>query len=355
MDASISPSSPSAGLGAELQTASPVLSDAGIEELAREHFGLHGKAEWLWGEKDSNHRLTLEDGRTVLVKVLNPGELPATTSMHSQALLHVARVDPGIPVQRIVPALNGAPDIRIPAPDGGTRAVRVVTFLAGQALSTARHSAAQRRNIGLMIARMQQALASFEHPSSAHKITWDMTHSPELRAVFGCFDDGDERALLADCLDLFEEQVLPRLSLLPAQVIHNDFNSENILIDPADMNRVSGIIDFGDMVHAPRAFDVAVAATYILDNESEPVDAVFDMFDGYAGVASLTRPEIESLYPCMLARLVMRLAIPSWRASLFPDQAERLLRKHGLVRRSLNRMRDFGQAAFTARCAAIFE
>ena len=355
MDASIRPSSPSAGLGAELQTASPVLSDAGIEELAREHFGLHGKAEWLWGEKDSNHRLTLDDGRTVLVKVLNPGELPATTSMHSQALLHVARVDPGIPVQRIVPALNGAPDIRIPDPDGGTRAVRVVTFLAGQALSTARHSAAQRRNIGLMIARMQQALASFEHPSSAHKITWDMTHSPELRAVFGCFDDGDERALLADCLDLFEEQVLPRRSLLPAQVIHNDFNSENILIDPADMDRVSGIIDFGDMVHAPRAFDVAIAATYILDDESEPVDAVFDMLGGYASIAPLTCPEIESLYPCMLARLVMRVAIPSWRASLFPDHAERLLRKHDLVRRSLNRMRDFGQAAFTARCADIFE
>lgn len=355
MNASSRPSSPAPGLGAELQTASPVLSDTRIEDLAREHFGLRGKAEWLWGEKDSNHRLTLDDGRTVLVKVLNPGELPSTTNMHSQALLHVARVDPGIPTQRIVPALNGAPDIRIAGPNGSTRAVRVVTFLTGQALSTARHSAAQRHNIGLMMARMQKALASFEHPSADHKITWDMTYSPELRTVFDCFGDAGERALMADGLDLFQEQVLPRLSRLPTQVIHNDFNSENILIDPADMDRVSGIIDFGDMVRAPRAFDVAVGATYILDDESEPVEAVFDMLRGYASIASLTRPEIESLYPCMLARLVMRLAIPSWRASLFPDQAERLLRKHDLVRRSLGRMRDFGQAAFTARCAAVFE
>ncbi|PTW58984.1 Ser/Thr protein kinase RdoA (MazF antagonist) [Breoghania corrubedonensis] len=338
-----------------MQTASPVLPDSEIEDLVRTHFGLEGTAEWLWGEKDSNHRLTLGDKRTVLVKVLNPGEPPSTTDMHSRALLHVARADPGIPVQRIVPASNGAPDIRIPGPEGNTRAVRVVTFLPGQALSGATHSVAQRYNIGLMMARMQQALASFEHASASHKLTWDMTYSLDLRGVCNCLGEGEERAALTQCLDLFQDEVLPRLTQLPSQVIHNDFNSENILVDPADTDRVSGIIDFGDMVRAPRVFDVAVGASYILDDESEPVESVFDFLKGYASLARLTRPEIEVLYPCLLARLVMRLAIPSWRATLFPNQAERLLRKHDLVRRTLARVRAYRQQAFTEQSAAVFQ
>ncbi len=46
------------GLGAELRTASAILSDDTVEALVRAHYGLEGRAEWLWGEKDSNHRLT---------------------------------------------------------------------------------------------------------------------------------------------------------------------------------------------------------------------------------------------------------------------------------------------------------
>ncbi|MDJ0933550.1 phosphotransferase [Breoghania sp.] len=117
-----------------------------------------------------------------MVKVLNPGEPARTTALHFQVLLHVARLDPGIPVQRIVPALIGAPDIRLSdlrftTPSGPRRALRVVTFLKGQALSSAPHSPAQRRNIGAMLARMQRALESFDHPGASHTITWDMARA----------------------------------------------------------------------------------------------------------------------------------------------------------------------------------
>ncbi len=345
---------PTSGLGAELQTASTLLSDRQVEDLVRTHYGLSGKAEWLWGEKDSNHRLTLQDGSTCLVKVLNAGEKPETTSLHSSALLHVAHVDPGIPVQRIVPALNGAPDIRIPTEDGDTRAVRLVTFLHGQALSGVRHTARQRANVGIMMARMQKAFESFEHACADHKITWDMTHAPDLAAGLDCLTDEAERDRLAACLTRFKADVLSRLHDLPTQVIHNDFNCENILVDPDKPDEVSGIIDFGDMVRAPRVFDVAVGASYMLDEESEPVDCVFDMLAGYATLQTLNDAEIAALYPAMMVRTLMRIVIPHWRASMFAEHAARILCRTDLSRRIFARLSAYCEDEFAARCHTIF-
>ncbi len=354
LDAMNAATATTSGLGAELQTASTLMADRQVEDLVETHYGLSGKAEFLWGEKDSNHRLTLEDGSTCLVKVLNAGEKPETTSLHSNALLHVAHVDPGIPVQRIVPALNGAPDIRIPTEDGGTRAVRLVTFLHGMALSGAKRTARQRSNIGLMMARMQKALESFDHASANHKITWDMAHAPDLAAVLHCLPNEEERQRLAACLDRFKADVLSRLDELPTQVIHNDFNSENILVDPDNTDEVSGIIDFGDMVRAPRVFDVAVGATYMLDEESEPVDCVFDMLAGYASLQTLNGAEIAALYPAMLVRTLMRIVIPHWRASMFPEHATRILCRTDLSRRIFARLSAYSEEEFVARCHTIF-
>ncbi|WP_346433130.1 phosphotransferase [Breoghania sp.] len=133
------------------------------------------------------------------------------------------------------------------------------------------------------------------------------------------------------------------------QVVHNDFNSENILVDPHNPNRVSGIIDFGDMVRAPRIFDVAVCASYMMEGEEVPVEAIFHMLEGYAGPANLRAQEIDVLYPCIITRLAVRLVIPTWRARLFPDQADRLLHKNDLVRGLLARLNDVFQTAFTDR------
>ncbi len=118
-------------LGAELKTsATTVLADQ-AEQIAREKYGFVGRAEWLWGEKDSNYRLTLDNGSEYLLKILNPAENPAMTSMHSQALLHVEAADPGIPIQRIIRTLDGEADFRMTDDEGATRGVRMVTFVPG--------------------------------------------------------------------------------------------------------------------------------------------------------------------------------------------------------------------------------
>ena len=61
--------------------------------------------------------------------------------------------------------------------------------------------------------------------------------------------------------------------LLPRQLVHGDINSGNVLFD-GDPPRVSGIIDFGDMVHSYLVGEVAVAAAYAVLGKVDPLTAL---------------------------------------------------------------------------------
>ncbi|MBB3609740.1 phosphotransferase [Rhizobium sp. BK602] len=347
----LSSSARDAGIGAELKTGAAAVPADQAEAVAREKYGLDGRMQWLWGEKDSNYRLTLADGRDYLFKVLNPAEDPGMTSMHSQALLHVEAADPGIPVQRIIRTLDGEADFRMTAEDGGTRGVRMVTFLPGIAQKAAPHSKRQRRNVGALLARMQMALSSFTHPAAGHRITWDMQHAIGMRDLLPVFSDVAQRRRLEAAMDDFETRIVPVMASLPAQVVHNDFNMENILVDPETPETVSGIIDFGDMVHAPRVFDVAVAAAYQMGDATDPIGAICDFLEEYSTLVSLTAQEIAVLYPAILTRMVMRLAIPQWRAGLFPENRDFYVRNSPTVWAQFTRLDAIPAETIVARLA----
>ncbi|MEE4417602.1 phosphotransferase, partial [Klebsiella pneumoniae] len=72
----------------------------------------------------------------------------------------------------------------------------------------------------------------------------------------------ERRKLVSDVLAEFARTVPGVRSSLKTQIIHNDFNLHNILVDPAEPLEIAGIIDFGDMVFAPRVNDLAVALAY---------------------------------------------------------------------------------------------
>ncbi|MBT9385962.1 phosphotransferase [Pseudooceanicola sp. CBS1P-1] len=346
----------SAAVGAELATRATRLTPAACAAIAQRHYGLEGTAEFLWGEKDSNYRLSLADGRAYLLKVLNPGEDPATTRMHSAALLHVAQADPAVPVQRLHPTRDGAPDLRLTAEEGGVRAVRLVSFLPGMAQKAAPHSAAQRRAVGETLAALQSALAGFDHPAARNRITWDMSHAADLEDLLPVIADPGRRARLAALLAAFRTRILPVLGSLPAQVIHNDFNLENILVDPQAPARVSGIIDFGDMVHAPRLFDLAVAAAYQLGTDpADPLGAVCDLLEGYRRHLCPQQAEVALLWTAMRTRMAMRILLPEWRADLFPEERARLTRNSASVWQELSWLDRVSEAEATARFTAALQ
>ena len=82
------------------------------QKLAAEHYGLRATAHRLDSERDQNFRLRTLDGRQYVLKIANPSEDRAVTNLQTEALVHLAAVDPDLPIPRVFPALNGATGAR---------------------------------------------------------------------------------------------------------------------------------------------------------------------------------------------------------------------------------------------------
>lgn len=301
---------------------------AAVAAMALERYGMQGSLSPLSGERDCNYLLQPDDGRRYMLKVSHPRETPLVADFQTQALLHVARVAPDLPVQRIVPARAGEPCFTWRAPDGQQRMVRMFGYLTGTPLPDAPRTALQRIRLARTLARLDAALAGFDHPAGELALPWDIQRADSVRGLLGDIGDAGRRALAEEALAGFEQHARPRLPGLRRQPIHNDLNIHNVLVGAQDSDRIAGILDFGDMVKAPLINDLAVACAYQLGVEGDTLADVLPFVAAYHAVLPLTADEIDLLFDLMLARLTMVVAISGWRARCHPENAAYLMRNN---------------------------
>ncbi len=311
---------------ASLSSPPPVLSEAQAEDLAREQFGVTGTASRLTSERDANFRLKAAEGISYVLKIANPAEEPLVTNLQTKALLHIAAIDPALPVQRVFPTLAGEPEFLLPDASGRSMVVRLFSYLEGEPLHQVGRNAAQRRNLGTALAQLGLALRGFFHPAAGHDLLWDIKNAARMWELLHFIEESESRALVELILTRFGDHVTPVLPRLRAQVVHNDLNPYNVLIDGRDHSKVAGILDFGDMVHTPLINDLAVATSYQLALEGDPLSDAGDFIAAYHAVTPLEPVEIELLYDLIGARLATTATITSWRAARYPENRAYILR-----------------------------
>jgi Ser/Thr protein kinase RdoA (MazF antagonist) len=151
-------------------------------------------------------------------------------------------------------------------------------------------------------------------------------------------------------LQTLRDQTLPDIHGLRRQVIHNDANPSNVLL-ASDGQHVA-FIDFGDMLLAPRAVEVATAAAYLRTLEPDVLAYIAPFVAAYHDASPLTRGEIDSLYALIQTRLCMTLVILYWRLSA-RDEDDAYRQKSVEDERDaaefLVRLANFGSAAFSQR------
>ncbi|ULB09234.1 phosphotransferase [Cereibacter azotoformans] len=307
-------------IGTLLAAPRPAFTATEAEGLARAHFGQDGRALPLTSERDQNFRLVTGHGEFVL-KIANAAEPRGVTEFQTLALLHLEDRAPSLPVPRVGRTLEGAPWAELPSGN----LLRLLTWVGGEPLWRARGGAAQRRAIGRCLGGITAALADFAHPAADYELLWDIRHAARLRPLLPAIPDARTAVLAGQVIDRFDAEAAPRLADLPWQVVHNDMNSHNIMVDPADPSRVTGVIDFGDMVRTARACDLAIAGSYQLE-PGDPAGSLADLVAGYHEANPLQPSEIEILPELVAARMVATIAIASSRAAQQPENAPYILR-----------------------------
>jgi hypothetical protein len=159
----------------------------------------------------------------------------------------------------------------------------------------------------------------------------------------------------------FDDHTAELLPALPRSVIHGDLNDYNVLVGGGSdlfdrCQHVTGIIDFGDMVHGVTIGDLAIAIAYAVLDATDPLSVMWQMVHGYHGVRTMAEIEMHAVFGLVVLRLCLSACLAAHQQRDHPDNLY-LGISQAPVRRMLPRLAriPFGIAAATARSACGLE
>jgi len=283
----------------------------------------------LPGERDLNFRIDTAAAAFVL-KIANALERREQLELQHAALAHLARCEPGLALQRVVPALDGSDLLAIAGSGGELHWVRLLTFLPGRLWSEAcarrRPSAALLGSLGTALGTIDRGLVGFDAPAAHRELKWDLRQAGWIRTYLGHLDgrsdSGRRRALVERWLADFDARVRPALDGLRQGVIYNDANDHNLVIGGrGEEAKVAGVIDFGDLCHSNLVCEAATAAAYAAMGLRDPVAGIGHLLAGYHAAHPLQEAELELMQSLVCLRLCVSVTNSAYQRTVEPDNA----------------------------------
>ena len=268
-----------------LETPAPNFTDEQVKDFIRKRYGLTGTLSPLDSERDQNLHLQTSTGDQFVKKIANSAEDSEIIDMQIKAIEHIAMTDPTLPVPEVLYSRNGLALEQMQAEDGSKHAVRILTYLPGTYPKEHNTNLALNRQVGIFLGRSARALRGLFHPAANYELLWDLKNTPNLRQYLEHITDPDQYELVNYFLDRFDQNVLPLIPELRAQIVHNDLCPDNFLVAEDDPERIVGIIDFGDLVHTLLVIDLATSIAAMLRGQSRLLEAVLTRGDRRLGEA----------------------------------------------------------------------
>ena len=219
-------------------SASPFTAED-VAALVRKHFGVElSEVRLLAGERDQILHLEAGDRRQYLLKIYAPDESADIVNLESRALVHLAACDPGLPVQHVIPGLDGKLEARFRRGDAPPRIAKLLSYLPGALLASNPRSSTLRARLGGLLARIDKGLASFSAAPIERNLVWDLQRAGELAPKLSQIGDFELRRHATKALEDFSAICAPALRALRRQAIHGDLTPFNILVDPSDPDMI---------------------------------------------------------------------------------------------------------------------
>ncbi|XP_075153876.1 hydroxylysine kinase [Haematobia irritans] len=207
--------------------------------------------------------------------------------------------------------------------NGVDHIVRLLEFIPGKIFHEVPITNYLLYNSGEYLAKIVKALKNFEHAAyDSHKSTWQLQSVPNLKEFIYILKDTARKALVEEIIEAFQSKVLDHLDTFEMQIIHGDFNEQNIIVEPCGANtdeyKVKAIIDFGDTNKSPILFEIGIALTYmVLQAKNLESGGIF--LAGFEAIIPLNNDIKHLLKYCLAARLAQSLVMGAYTHSLDPS------------------------------------
>lgn len=301
----------------------PHFTETEAEKIAKQLYGLTASARPLPSERDQNFYLCTQANQQFVLKISNSAEKMEVLDFQNKVLHHLARQAGTILWPQVCTTTAGEQITVIKGADGTAYFVRMLTYLPGDFLAQVKpYSPNLLRSLGCFLGTMDQALAEFSHPAMTRELKWDFKNASTIISHhLEHITRPERRALVEFFLSQFQTHVAPALANLRTSVIHNDGNDYNVLVSSRDSGskKVSGIIDFGDMLHTYTIGELAIAAAYAMLDSADPVTTAAHIVAGYHQVFPLVEQELAVLFHFICIRLCLSVTISAHQQKLEPD------------------------------------
>ena len=322
------------------------MNDLNPEAILKDHFGLIGEISQLPGERDLNFKVVTDQ-----VYVLKLYEAGNRDWLELQDFALRMLEIPGIPT----PIQSKQGHFLIDLSNG--RTARLLQWVDGEPWAKSETDSNLLQTLGAKIALVDKKLSTIAiNEKNAQVLNrqfiWNLLQAGSLIAETNLIKDLVLQTAVTNVLQSFKDKVIPKLRALPTQVIHNDGNDYNILVDGDRL----GLIDFGDIVIAPKIAGLAVCAAYMVLEKDEPIKEILPLIRGYHMVAPLTPPELEILFDLIQVRLAMSVVNAAIQSKSAPAN-QYLLISQGVVPNALLKLAktDRNHSHFRFRDACGYE
>jgi len=282
----------------------PNYSIEDITQLVEMQYGLIIQAEVLYSERDQNF-LCSDSEKKFILKISNTDEDKNVLEMQNECMLHIHRVDPSL--------LTPLPIDEIKEYKGSY--VRLVEYLEGQFLMDIDHHEELLTELGSFLGRLRTAMDGFDHAAGHRPFEWDIRFIDFIKDHKHTLDDNE--SLVDYFIHLYEKHVLPYENDLRKSMNHNDANTHNVMVN--GRGEISGIIDFGDMIHTFTACEPAVCMAYIALEKNDPLADIQEVLKGFHDRYALTELELSKVVYLMCVRSCITLTMAAYRMKLFPE------------------------------------
>ena len=280
----------------------------------------------LVSERDRNFLIT-NSGEKSILKISNHKEERGVLEFQTEALLHLEQTT-NLSLPKPKKNTDGEYLLRKEI-SGEDCYVRMVSYIEGIPLDDIREEITDPKTLhlsmGKFLATLGIGLDGFSHPNENHRLLWDVAQTESLFGLLDNIQDKQKRKMAELSLFYFQDNTKNLLSKQRKQVIHNDMNPDNVLVSAEGASSVVGMIDFGDMLHAPLINDLAVACAYEVIRMESLYGGSKDLLFGYHNEKKLSHSEAMLLPMLVYNRIAMSLIISEWRASKHPENREYIL------------------------------
>jgi Ser/Thr protein kinase RdoA (MazF antagonist) len=299
----------------------PAFDSTGAADIVRCLFGLEGSLKLLNGERDLNFLITTERGKFVF-KIANALESPAMLECQHLVFQRLADAQVFPLVATALASVNGRLIETVGDAQGIEHCCRVLPFLEARVMAENTDLKARvLADLGQRLALLDMALEGFTHSGLERPLLWNMEQALSVLEAYKPLLASDAQRVLVEHFENgFRERVLPVQAELRRAVIHNDANRGNVLVDEDGLQVIS-IIDFGDMVNSWLVVEPAIAATYAMLDQADPLGNAQTLLRGYHQTLPLTTTEISLVFDLMCMRLCMSVCICAHQRRLEPDNA----------------------------------